>query len=127
MEKVDGPLTSLPFLGLILDSTQQEIRLPPEKLQELMHELNKWQHRKKAAKRELLSLIEKLSFAVKAVPVGRLFLHRLITQASSITRLHHHIRLNSDAQADITWWQTFMPSWNGTAKFIDPTALIPRA
>ena len=34
-------------------------------------------------------------------------------------RLHHRIRLNSDAQADIAWWQEFLPTWNGTAQFVD--------
>ena len=33
MEKVDGPDTTLVFLGLMLDSMRQEIRLPPGKLQ----------------------------------------------------------------------------------------------
>ena len=32
---------------------------------------------------------------------------------------HHHIRLNTDAQADIAWWQEFLPWWNGTAQFVD--------
>ena len=39
MEKVEGPLTAMSFLGLILDSVKQEIHLPPEKLTELTHEL----------------------------------------------------------------------------------------
>ena len=36
-----------------------------------------------------------------------------------VRQLHHHIRLTTDARADIAWWQTFLPTWNGTAKFID--------
>ena len=73
MEKVEGPLTAMSFLGLTLDSVKQENHLPPEKLAELMHKLNIWSTRHKAIKRELLSLIGKVSFAAKAVPAG--FLH----------------------------------------------------
>ena len=124
METVEGPLTAMSFLGLILDSVKQEIRLPPDELAELTHELDRRSTRRKATKRELLSLIGKLSFAARAVPVGRLFLRRLITLASTVVHLHNRIRLNAEAQADITWWQTFLPTWNGTAKFIDLNSVL---
>lgn len=63
MDKVDGPATIIIFLGLELDSVLQQIRLPAEKLQAILKELKEWQQRKKATKRQLLSLIGKLSFA----------------------------------------------------------------
>ena len=122
MDKVDGPATVLTFLGLELDSVLQQIRLPAEKLQAILKELEDWQQRKKATKRQLLSLIGKLSFAARAVPAGRLFTRRLITLTIKVKQLHHHIRLNDEAQADILWWKTFLPSWNGTALFVDRTA-----
>ena len=106
-------------LGLELDSVLQQIRLPAEKLQAILKELEDWQQRKKATKRQLLSLIGKLSFAARAVPAGRLFTRRLITLTIKVKQL---IRLNDEAQADILWWKTFLPSWNGTALFVDRTA-----
>ena len=121
-EKVEGPTTQLDFLGLTLDSVRREIRLPPGKLQELLPELNQWSSRTKTTKRKLLSLIGKLSFAAWAVPAGCLFLRRLISLSTTVTRPHHHIWLSDEARADIHWWISFLPSWNGTAKFIDPTA-----
>ena len=51
MDKVDGPATSLTFLGLELDSVEQQIRLPPTKLDEILTELLDWSHRTKATKR----------------------------------------------------------------------------
>ena len=63
MDKVDSPVTVLSFLGLELDSVLQQIRLPPEKLREILEELNKWKSRSKTTKRKLLSLIGKLAFA----------------------------------------------------------------
>ena len=89
-----------------------------------MHELNRWRTRGKATKRELLSLIGKLSFAARAVPVGRLFLRRLITLASTVARLHHWIRLTAKARANITWWLKFLPTWNGSVKFIDQNSVL---
>ena len=121
MDKVEGPSSTLTFLGIELDSTLQELRLPLTKLNELLHELGKWQDRRKATKRQLLSLIGKLAFAAKVVPAGRLFTRRLIELASTKKRLHHHLDLNRQAQEDIRWWQQFLPSWNGRSMFLEPT------
>lgn len=101
MEKIAGPTTILPILGLILDSVRQEICLTPEKLQEILHLLDWWVTHTDTTKRELLSLIGKLSFVARAVPAGRLFLCRLIMLSTIATQLHHHICLTADACADI--------------------------
>ena len=72
-----------------------------------------WQGKKKCTKRELLSLIGSLSFAAKVVKPGRMFMRRLITLSTTVSRLGHHISLNADSRADIQWWIDFLPSWNG--------------
>ena len=54
------------------------------------------------------------------VPAGRLFLCRLIDLSTTVRKLHHHISLNAEARADIRWWDSFLPSWNGVAMFLDP-------
>jgi len=56
--------------------------------------------------------------------VGHLLLCHLITLASTVAHLYHWICLNADARANITWWQTFLPTWNNTAKFIDPNSVL---
>ena len=42
MEKVDGPASTLTFLGLLLDAVRQEIRLSHKKLAELLELLANW-------------------------------------------------------------------------------------
>ena len=37
-----------------------------------------------------------------------------------MAKLHHHIRVTTDARADIAWWVHFLPSWNEVAMFLDP-------
>ena len=39
---------------------------------------------------------------------------------TKVKKLHHHIKLNTSARADISWWRSFLPTWNGTALFINP-------
>ena len=118
-EKIFGPVSSLTYLGIVIDSQKMEIRLPADKFEELLSSLRQWQCVKKCTKRDLLSLIGKLSFASKVIPAGRTFLRRLIDLSTTVTKLHHRISLNKEARLDIEWWIEFLPSWNGCYKIPD--------
>ena len=118
-EKLEGPSTQITFLGIVLDSEARRLSLPQDKLRDILQMVQSWLGRYKSTKRELLSLIGKLSFAAKVVPAGRLFLRRLIDLSTTVDRLHHHLRINSEARADLAWWARFLPTWNGVAMFLD--------
>lgn len=123
-DKLDGPSTIITFLGIELDSEQQVVRLPAAKLEELRSELDTWlrDHTSRSvSKRDLLSIIGKLAFAARVVPAGRLFLRRLIDLSTTARHLHHHIRLNKASRADLQWWADYLPKWNGTTQFLEPT------
>lgn len=51
LDKLEGPSTSLTFLGLELDSTHQELHLPQTKLLEIKGELDRWSGAHKTTKR----------------------------------------------------------------------------
>ena len=116
-DKTVGPLTCIVFLGIEIDTVAQCLRLPKDKLDRLMSLLGEWKNKKKCTKQELLSLIGLLSFASKVVKPGRIFLRRLIDLSTCVSKLHHHISLNSSAKADIAWWLEFLPTWNGIGIF----------
>ena len=118
-DKLVGPSQVLTYLGIEIDSVNSQIRLPTNKLSELLSSLSVWKDRKKCTKKELLSLIGGLSFACKVVKCGRIFLRRLIDLSTTVHRLHHHISINSEARKDIQWWVEFLPSWNGIELFQD--------
>ena len=119
-EKVEGPTNVLTYLGIVIDTNLMELRLPEDKLSALVDLLSAWQIKRKCTRRELLSLIGKLSFASKIIPSGRTFLRRLIHLSKSVTSLNHRVCLNLDARKDIEWWKEFLPSWNGKYKILDP-------
>ena len=102
--------TRLTFLGITLDSSTHQLYLPLDKQVDILHCIRGWGGRHKATKRELLSLIGKLSFAAKVVPAGRLFLRRLIDLSTTAKKLHHHIRITADAREDLAWWERFLPN-----------------
>ena len=88
------------------------MRLPEDKLTRLKALIQTWMKRKASQKRELLSLIGQLVHACKVVVPGRIFLRRMFDLASSCQKMDHWIRLNEAFRSDLTWWDTFMETWN---------------
>ena len=116
-EKLIGPAICLVYLGTEIDSVDQIIQLPQEKLLELVRILNFWHQCEKCTKHELLSLIGKLSFAAKLVRPGRISLRHLTDLSTSVTELHHHISLNVAAREDIAWWLDFCQHGMASSSF----------
>ena len=123
-DKIVNPCTVIKYLGLLIDTDKMEVRLPPEKMEGLNVMLRSFKMKKKFQKRELLSLIGKLSFASKIIPSGRTFLRRLIDLSTSVRKLSHHISLNTCAREDLNWWLSFLPLWNGKQKILDPNVTL---
>ena len=71
-----------------------EANIIDERKQSLLQELSLLRASHKCTKRELLSLIGKLSFSCKILPAGWIFLRRLIDLTK---QLHHHIRITTNA------------------------------
>ena len=115
VDKLVLPTTRITFLGIEIDSVDHYIRLPSDKLIELKTLLVYWLDKKKSSKRELLSLIGKLSFAAKVVKPGRIFLRRLIDLSKTVSKLHFFIDINPQARLDILWWHRFISDWNGVS------------
>ena len=48
---------------------------------------------------------------------GRAFVRHLINHSKKLRSPSRRVRLNLGARADIAWWCTFMPKWNGLSFF----------
>ncbi len=116
---MEGPSTTLTFLGIQLDSIAMRASITSDRKQELLDALRLIAFRHTCTKQELLSLIGKLSFATKVVSPGRIFLRRLIDLSTTVGPLHHHVTLNKEAHLDIQWWLDFLPDWPGTNLFLE--------
>ena len=126
-EKTEGPSTTLTFLGIEIDTAQQQVRLPQDNLHRLSATIATWMNladhptpRGSGKKRELLSLIGLLNHAATVVRPGRAFLRSLIDAGAKVHDLYHWIHLNRAARADLAWWHTFLVTWNGTS-ILPPT------
>lgn len=112
VEKIEGPRSVLTFLGIILDTIKQELRLPLEKIDELKRLITEWRQKSSCTKRELLRLIGKLAHATKVVVPGHTFLCWMIDTSTSVKHLDHHIKLRAEFHSDLAWWDCFLPIWN---------------
>ena len=124
-QKVVGPTTTLCFLDIEIDSVNQVLRMPQDKLGRLKKLLCKWSRKKAATKHELQCFLGHLGHAARVVRPGRTFLHELISTMSIPSHGYHKVRLNSHCRADITWWRLFCEKWNGISFFpINPASSI---
>ena len=115
VEKVEGPSTCLPFLGIEIDSVAQELRLTAEKLTRLRSLLNTWEKKTRCTQRELQSLAGHLQHASSVVRPGRSFIRRLYDLQASVSKPHHHIHLSTGIRSDLAWWRTYLEQWNGVS------------
>ena len=90
-----------------------EIRLPSDKLIRMKALLQTWIPRKKASKREILSLVGTFQHATKVIRPGRAFVAQMYSTAAKLRKMHFITRLNVAFRSDLLWWHTFLQSWNG--------------
>lgn len=72
-DKTEGPTSSIKFLGIVIDSQAMECHLPDDKLLSLKEEVRLVFGKHKIQLRELQSLLGKLNFACRIMPMGRVF------------------------------------------------------
>lgn len=125
VHKTAGPASTLEYLGIILDSEHMEARLPADKLCRISQIIATTKVRKSVTKRELLSLLGHLHFAMRIIRPGRSFVSYLLTLAHSVKELHHHVRLTKECQRDLDMWHSFLSNWNGVSFFLQNMIRAP--
>ena len=67
-EKIEGPATTLTYLGIEMDTVNMQLRLPQDKLDRVKAVVDQWLVRRKAGKKcDLQSLAGLLQHAAKVV------------------------------------------------------------
>ena len=118
-KKIEGPAQIIVYLGIEIDTVLRIIRLPLNKVAELDAILIKFLSLRSCTKRELLSLIGKLSFAAKVLKPGRLFLRYLIDLSTSVRELHHFVHIPKHVHDDLRWWRQALQKSNASSYFQD--------
>ncbi|XP_056104363.1 uncharacterized protein LOC130083381 [Rhinichthys klamathensis goyatoka] len=116
-EKTMGPATSIEFLGIKLDSVKYQASLPKEKIDRIILISSTLVDSSKCSKRELLSMLGHLNFAMRIIPQGRPFISHLLSLASSVHALEDLISLTPACHDELRLWITFLKQWNGLSFF----------
>ncbi len=129
VEKLEGPVTDIIFLGIKLDSVAMTVSLDAERVRELKQLLAEWMKRTTASRKDLQTLCGLLNFAASVVRSGRTFFSRILDQLrripSTANALDQHSIVSTDFHLDIKWWHTFVESWNGISLLPPPTNSLP--
>ncbi len=118
-EKTEGPSEIIVFLGLELDSNAMVVRIPREKITEVIEKIEQIIACKKATLKKLQSLIGSLNFCCRAIAVGRPFCRRLINATCGAARPFHRIRVSKNMKLDLQLWLEFFKHSNGISVFHD--------
>ncbi|KAM4048868.1 LOW QUALITY PROTEIN: uncharacterized protein ACNLHF_015985 [Anomaloglossus baeobatrachus] len=118
-EKTVGPTTCISFLGIVIDSLAWEVRLPEDKVAALKVEVGRARRVKKLQSREVQSLLGKLNFACRVMPMGRIFSRRLASATAGVLAPHHYIRLSAEHRADLAVWGRFLEEYNGRSLLME--------
>ena len=118
-EKTFGPSNVLSFVGIELDATKFEARLPEDKIEKCKQLISDFLKRKKATLKEVQSLVGLLNFACSVIVPGRAFLRRLIDLTIGIKSPSFFIRLKKEVKEDLKVWQDFLVAYNGVSMFHD--------
>ena len=110
LEKTYWGTNLLTFLGLLLDTTNQLICIPVEKLEKALNLVNYFltKKSKKVTVREVQKLTGVLNFLCNCVVPGRAFLRRLYSSVSSSLPAHYHVRISEENRLDLAIWKQFL-------------------
>ena len=114
-----SPSTKVTCLGVLVDTENFTVSVPPEKLEEIKNLCRSWDKKSKCTKNQLQSLLGSLLYVSKCVRQSRFFLNRLLHTLRCATN-KNSIRLDDNFKKDISWFNTFLEDFNGVSFFDKP-------
>ncbi|XDV29423.1 hypothetical protein PO909_032553 [Leuciscus waleckii] len=103
--------------NIVQDTVLMQASLPSEKLVRIRSFLELFSSLQTVSKRDMLSLLGHLNFAMSIIPQGRAFISRLLTLAHSVEKLSDQILLDEGCQSDLNFWKHLLSEWNGISFF----------
>ena len=121
VKKASPPSTKMVFLGVHFDTVEMTMCVPPEKIQELRFDLDKWVRKTTTVRKDLQSILGKLFWVSRVVKFSRPFMGRLLQQLRDMKGLPDtkRVPLSDESRKDLTWWSTYLRSFNGVSLIVN--------
>ena len=109
-EKTVWATTLITFLGLMLDTLEQKILIPLEKVKRALEYIDfvLKKPNKRIKLKQLQQLCGFLNFLTKAIVPGRVFNRRLYAKGAHLTNENHHLPVDGEMRRDLLMWRTFL-------------------
>ena len=108
LEKTFWATTVLTFLGLLLNTIDQTVSIPVEKLEKTIQALQLLYSKRKVTVLQLQQLTGRLNFLCKAIVPGRAFTRRFYAHFNSKMLPHYHINVTKEMCCDMRMWMEFL-------------------
>jgi len=116
-EKTEGPVQRISFLGIQIDSVEQSTSCTPERVHELLQLLASLSSKSLVRRKDLESLVGKLSFAAQVLPGARPFMRHMLDAVHSCSKRSTPIRIEKCFREDISFWSRNINNWNGRQRW----------
>ena len=109
LDKTFWSSTLMTFLGLLINTVEQTVSIPTEKIIKARILIGWVLDKKKITIKQLEKICGFLNFLCRCVLPGRAFTRRLymMTQGKNL-KSHHHIHVSHDMRQDLLMWQEFI-------------------
>ena len=111
-KKLCPPSTWVVCLGILFDTVNRTMSIPPEKMSDIRTTCDAWSDKRVVSKNDLQSLLGSLLYITKCVKSSRFFLNRML-QLLRDNFESNSIILTPDFFKDLHWFQTFLQIYNG--------------
>ena len=128
VDKTVLPTRKTTFIGFEIDTVDEVVRLPNEKLLKCRESIEALLTKSSCTLKTLQQLLGLLNFACTVVVPGRAFLQRLYALTVGVKQPYHFVKINTQAKQDLLLWLHFLKNFNGvtlyrTEMFLSPSAV----
>lgn len=116
IDKCVEPSTEVEWLGFVINTIKMTVKIPHQKLREVLTECKRWENRRNASKQMLQSIVGKLVHISTCVRQGRRFVARILDTLRAMgIRTWTHV--DKDMLLDIKWFERYAECSNGIHLF----------
>ena len=108
LEKTYWATHLLTFLGFLINTIEQTVSVPIDKIEKTKLLISKHLPKRKITVLALEELTGLLNFLCRAIVPGRAFTRRLYMEFSSAMKPHYHVNLTWDMKQDLSMWLQFL-------------------
>ena len=122
--KLATPSPSIKWLGIKCHLPTRTLSIPEHKIEEMLNTIHQLSQRSAMSRKEVQQLAGKINFISRVCRPAHLFMSRIL----SYLRAHPsgYTKVSKGARADMKWFLTFLPTYNGISLIpdADPSMLI---